>query len=111
VSNRSPKDPSADYSEYSRKVGTQEARKLKTRRRGATGVWSGFGMFGLIGWSVSVPTLLGALLGTWLDKRRPGAHSWTLSLLIAGLCVGCINAWYWVSKEEAEIHASAEEGD
>jgi ATP synthase protein I len=68
-------------------------------------------MFGLIGWSVSVPTLVGALLGNWLDGHRPGAHSWTLSLLIAGLCVGCINAWYWVSKEAAEIHASAEEGD
>jgi ATP synthase protein I len=111
VSDQFQEDPAADNSEFSREVGTQEARKLKARRRGATGVWSGFGMFGLIGWSVSVPTLCGALLGTWLDRRRPGAHSWTLSLLIAGLCIGCINAWYWVSKEEDEIHASAEEGD
>ncbi len=111
MSNRPKEDPRADNSEFSREVGAQEARKLTARRRGATAVWSGFGMFGLIGWSVSVPTLFGALLGTWLDKRRPGAHSWTLSLLIAGLCLGCINAWYWVSKEEREIHASTEEGD
>ena len=45
---------------------------LKARRRGVPSVWSGFGMFGLIGWSVAAPTLLGVLLGTWLDKRRPG---------------------------------------
>ena len=43
-------------------------------------------MMGLIGWSVVVPTLLGAALGIWLDERHPGAHSWTLALLVAGLC-------------------------
>jgi ATP synthase protein I len=111
MSDEFQEDPPADDGEFSREVGAQETRKRRARRRGATGVWSGFGMFGLIGWSVSVPTVFGALLGTWLDARRPGAHSWTLSLLIAGLCIGCINAWYWVSKEEDEIHASAEEGD
>ena len=42
-------------------------------------------MSGLIGWSVAVPTLLGAMLGLWLDRRHPGAHSWTLMLLVVGL--------------------------
>jgi ATP synthase protein I len=36
------------------------------------GVWFGLGMMGLIGWSVAVPTLLGAALGIWLDNRYPG---------------------------------------
>jgi ATP synthase protein I len=36
-------------------------------------VWFGLGMMGLIGWSVAIPTLLGAALGLWLDKRHPGA--------------------------------------
>jgi predicted F0F1-ATPase subunit len=36
-----------------------------------TGVWFGLGMMGLIGWSVAVPTLLGAALGLWLDSRHP----------------------------------------
>ena len=39
-------------------VGRQAARKLKARRDGAPGVWSGLGMMGLVGWSVVVPTLL-----------------------------------------------------
>ena len=42
-------------------------------------------MMGLIGWSVAVPTLLGAALGLWLDQHHPGKHSWTLALLVAGL--------------------------
>ena len=29
-------------------------------------------MMGLVGWSVVVPTLLGAALGIWLDHRHPG---------------------------------------
>jgi predicted F0F1-ATPase subunit len=41
-------------------------------------------MMGLIGWSVVVPTLLGAALGSgW--TTHPGTHSWTLALLVAGL--------------------------
>jgi ATP synthase protein I len=71
-------------------------------------VWSGFGMFGLIGWSVAAPAVLGALAGMWLDKRRAGIHSWTLALLIVGLCIGCANAWHWIAKEEKEIHADEE---
>ena len=59
---------------------------------------------GLIGWSVALPTLLGAALGLWLDKHYPGGHSWTLALLAAGLVLGCFNAWRWVAKEDREIH-------
>lgn len=60
-------------------------------------------MTGLIGWSVVVPTLAGIALGIWLDNKYQGSHSWTLSLLVVGLTIGCVNAWYWVAKEEKEI--------
>jgi ATP synthase protein I len=92
----------------SREIGSQEARRLLARRPGATAIWSGFGMFGLIGWSVAGPTLLGALLGMWLDKHHSGGHSWTLALLVAGLCLGIMSAWHWVAKEYAQMHAAEE---
>lgn len=101
--------PNGPAISLSRQVGTQEARKLEARRPGAMNVWSGFGMFGLIGWSVAGPTLLGALLGMWLDKLRPGSHSWTLALLVAGLCLGSMSAWHWVAKEYRQIHAARED--
>jgi len=88
---------------FSRKIGRSEARKLKAERRGAPGIWQGLGMLGLIGWSVSIPTLLGVLLGLWIDRHHPGLHSWTLTLLVVGLFIGCLNAWHWVAKEEAAI--------
>jgi ATP synthase protein I len=80
------------------------SHKLKAQRNSAQGVWFGLGMMGLIGWSVVVPMLLGAALGHWLDSRHHGTHSWTLLLLIFGLCSGCLNAWLWIAKEDKEMH-------
>ena len=94
---------------FSRKVGEQELRKLRAQKRAIQGVWFGLGMMGLIGWSVVVPTLVGAALGMWIDQHYPGEHSWTLALLIAGLCLGCANAWHWVANEDAAIHAEQDE--
>jgi ATP synthase protein I len=93
---------------FAEQVGTKAARKLKARRHSAQGVWFGLGMMGLIGWSVTVPTLLGAALGIWLDNHHPGRHSWTLTLLIIGLVIGCLNAWHWVAKEDKEMREEQE---
>jgi len=84
---------------------------MRALRHPSKGVWFGLGMMGLVGWSVVVPTLLGTALGVWLDKRYPSIHSWTLSLLIIGLVIGCLNAWYWVDKEEKKIHEGENDDD
>ena len=99
-----PGKPSAHDLRFAGKIGAEAARKLRARRAGAGGVWFGLGMMGLIGWSVVVPTLLGAALGLWLDQRNPGGRSWTLALLVAGLVLGCFNAWHWVDKEDRAMH-------
>ena len=100
-----------DRTAFSREVGAKAARKLKARRNPTPGVWFGLGMMGLIGWSVVVPTLLGAALGIWLDNRHPGGHSWTLALLVAGLAIGCFNAWHWVAKEDKAMREEQEDND
>jgi ATP synthase protein I len=92
-------------------VGAKADRKLKARRDGNPGVWLGLGMMGLIGWSVAVPTLLGAALGLWLDRHYAGTHSWTLALLVAGLLLGCLNAWRWVANEDRAMHEESGAGD
>lgn len=107
-------DPGREPSErkFIRKVGEKESRKLKAQRKATQSIWFGFGMFGIIGWSVAVPTLLGAVMGIWLDKHYPmSARSWTLMLLVAGLVLGCLNAWHWVAKEEKEMRAEQERHD
>ena len=95
---------------FAQQVGEKAARKLKARRN-HTQVWFGLGMMGLIGWSVVVPTLAGAALGIWLDKRHSGRHPWTLALLVAGLVIGCLNAWHWVAKEDKAMRDEPENHD
>jgi len=81
-------------------IARKAARKEAARKRGeGRGVWFGLGMFGLVGWAVAVPTLLGIALGLWLDGVVPSDFSWTLALLLGGVALGCLNAWWWVSKE------------
>lgn len=99
MNDRAPNPGSKGAPGLAGQIEAKAARKLKARRRAAPRVLSGFGMMGLIGWSVALPTLIGAVAGHWLDKHHPGTHSWTLALLVAGLSLGCLNAWYWVSKE------------
>jgi len=95
----------------SEEVGAKAARKLRARRNSEQGVWFGLGMMGLIGWSVAISTLLGAALGLWLDRHYPGTHPWTLALLVAGLAIGCFNAWHWVANEDKAIREEQEDDD
>ena len=93
----------------SQEVEKKVARKLKARRNSSQGVWFGLGMMGLIGWSVSIPTIVGAFLGLWLDRKYPGGRSWTLALLVGGLAIGCLNAWHWVGREEKAMKEEQED--
>lgn len=93
------------------RIGAKADRKLRARRQVGSEVWLGLGMMGLIGWSVALPTLLGAALGIWLDRHYPASHPWTLALLMAGLVIGCANAWHWIAREEKAIHKNEEDED
>lgn len=87
----------------SKTVGEKEERRIVAQHEKKS-VWAGLGLFGMIGWSVAVPTLLGAALGVWLDRKYKVNFSWTLSMLITGLMLGCLVAWNWIQKENKEIH-------
>ncbi len=108
--NDAPGKSSRNKPTFAGEIGVKAARKLKARES-TQGVWFGLGMMGLVGWSVVVPTLLGAALGIWLDHHHPGKHPWTLALLVVGLAVGCLNAWHWIAKEERAMRDETEDDD
>lgn len=87
-------------------VSHKEERKLAARQAKEGSVWFGLGMFGMIGWSVAVPALLCVALGVWIDARWPSRFSWTLMLLLLGMALGCLNAWFWVTRERRQIGSS-----
>ena len=103
-----PKDANEETA-FSRQVGAQATRKLKAKRGAKKSIWFGLGMSGLIGWSVTVPTLIGAALGIWVDKHYPSSVSWTLMLLLTGLIIGCLSAWHWVDSEYKEMQEDPDE--
>ena len=83
---------------FQRQISTKSDRKVKARKEGNS-IWFGLGMFGMVGWSVAIPALLGVGLGVWIDTHIQSKYSWTLMLLVIGVALGCLNAWYWIGKE------------
>ena len=67
--NDEPNKTSKNEPTFAGAIGAKAARKLKARKS-TQGVWFGLGMMGLVGWSVVVPTLLGAALGNQIGRAH-----------------------------------------
>jgi ATP synthase protein I len=90
----------ADRKKFAGAVDTKARRKIKGRAERERSPWFWAGMFGLVGWTVALPTAIGVYAGVLLDRRFPESRiSWTLACLLVGVTVGCANAWYWVNRE------------
>lgn len=104
-----PRSPKNNHlRDFTEEVGKKETRKIRGRRQKKESVWFGLGMFGLVGWAVAVPTLIGVAVGIYIDTRWPSPISWTLIFLFVGVVLGCLNAWYWVKRERSKIEREKE---
>lgn len=71
----------------------REERRDRGREEGERSLWQNLSMIGALGWLIVTPTLLGALLGTWLDARYGMGVYFTGSLIFLGACLGFWMAW------------------
>ncbi len=101
--------PRDERQEFTRRIEASEMRKVRARSERDRTMWFGLGMMGTVGWSVAVPTLVGALLGRGLDARYDDTVSWTLTLLLVGMSAGCLNAYHWVRREGSKIRRRDED--
>lgn len=85
--------------DFSKTIEQKQERKLFARVHADETAWFGLGMFGMVGWSVAIPCVAGAFIGIWIDRTWPSRPSWTLTLLLLGMAIGCWNAWYWIKRE------------
>jgi ATP synthase protein I len=82
----------------------RSVRKRRTRRElwlreGERSLGQNLAWIGTLGWLVVVPTLAGLFAGRWIDRHWATGIFWTVSLLFAGLCVGCYLAWQRVHEK------------
>jgi ATP synthase protein I len=98
-----PRPGQQSREEFERHLAAKHARKLRAMRQRDRNAWFGLGMFGLVGWSVAIPAVALTALGVWIDARSSAPYSWTLMLLVIGVAVGCVNAWFWISRERRDI--------
>ncbi|MEP3329138.1 AtpZ/AtpI family protein [Sedimentitalea sp.] len=80
-------------------IARQAKRMKSTRDNPGPSPLRGIGTFGMIGWSIAVPTVGGAFLGLWLDRVAPQVFSWTIALILGGVVIGAFIAASWINKE------------
>jgi ATP synthase protein I len=90
-------EPRSDRS--TNEIARQAKRMKSTRDHPGPSPLRGIGTFGMIGWSIAVPTVGGAFLGLWLDRAAPQEFSWTIALILGGVVVGAFIVANWINKE------------
>jgi ATP synthase protein I len=89
--------------DFTKKVASKEGRRIKGKSSKDDTLLFGLGVVGVVGWSVVIPSLIFTALGLWIDRTWPSRFSWALMMLILGVALGCMNAWYWVKKARQDI--------
>jgi ATP synthase protein I len=69
------------------------------RRTGERSLWQNVSMIGALGWLIVTPTLLGVLIGRWLDVRFGTGIFWSGALIMIGAAFGGYLAWQRIQKE------------
>lgn len=85
--------------EFETRIQRQGERIEKARADKGRSFWSYLGLIGVVGWSVVVPMVVGAVIGLALDHKFETGSRWTFGLMVFGLGVGCFNAWRLITRE------------
>lgn len=83
---------------FKEKIENESEKKIRSRKEGDQ-ILFGLGAFGIVGWSIAVPTVALTFLGLYFDRISTTEISWTITMMLAGLGIGCFNAWYWVKDK------------
>jgi len=80
-------------------VSLRRQREDFWRRTGERSLWQNISMIGALGWLIVTPTLLGVLIGRWLDMRFGTGIFWSGALIMIGAAFGGYLAWQRIEKE------------
>ncbi|MDH3919163.1 MAG: AtpZ/AtpI family protein [Rhodospirillales bacterium] len=82
-----------------RAVSLRERRSERWKKEGERSLWQNLSMVGALGWLIVTPTLLGVLVGRWLDGLFDTGIFFSGALIFLGIAIGSYLAWQRVTKE------------
>ena len=92
--NRRPDGPSGIIIDF------KTEKKLRKRRNANSpgAGWNWLAGTAMAIWFMGLFTVVGALVGRWLDSQWPTPFSWSLALMLLGAAAGGIATWRWVRQ-------------
>ena len=79
----------------------RDRQRLEQREDNRHSFWQSLSVIGMVGWPIVLSTLGGLFLGRYLDGDTPTGRSWTISLMLLGLGLGCMVAWMTVAPRQS----------
>jgi ATP synthase protein I len=81
----------------------EAARRAASRSREAEdnpepSLGARLGQIGILGWTIIVPTLLGVVIGRWLDRIFDTGIFFSAPLIMIGAAIGFWSAWKWMHR-------------
>ncbi|GAB4365878.1 MAG: hypothetical protein Kow00114_23410 [Kiloniellaceae bacterium] len=80
-------------------VQLREERRERWKEEGERPLWQNLSMIGALGWLIVTPTLVGVLIGRWLDERFGTGITFSGAFIFLGVALGSYLAWQRVNKE------------
>jgi ATP synthase protein I len=75
-------------------------RAAERTRRGAEqpepSLGARLGQMGILGWTIVVPTLIGVVIGRWIDRALGTGIVFSAALIMVGAAIGLWSAWKWM---------------
>jgi len=90
-------DPDTDRMARAARQAVQRERRSQEEPEPSLG--ARLGQIGILGWTIVVPTLLGLVLGHWLDRYFNTGVFFSAPLLMAGAAIGLWSAWKWMHRQ------------
>ena len=88
-----PEETSDRMAEAARRT-AERAREGEEDREPSLG--ARLGQIGILGWAIVVPTLIGLLLGRWLDGVAGTGIQFSAAFIMVGAVIGFWTAWKWM---------------
>jgi ATP synthase protein I len=99
-----PDDQDNDSDRIARAARQARLRERQARDLPEPSLGSRLGQIGILGWSIVIPTLLGLVIGRWLDRHFGTGVFFSAPLLMVGAAFGLWSAWKWMHRQTRSEH-------